>query len=109
MADLYDATKDNRAGMAQTAGSSARHGIVVTPSDTKDVTNATGDNAPGYMKALWVGTGGNINVVFAGDQSNGGQGTAVLLSNVPAGRLEMQFRRIMATSTAALLMVGLYD
>jgi len=110
MADAYTANLDFWAGSSDNhPGSPARRAIAVTPSDTKDVTNATGDAAPGYAKSLWIGVTGNIAVVTAGDQTNGGAGTAVTFSNVPVGWFPVQVRRVMSTNTTASSIVAVYD
>lgn len=87
----------------------ARRAIAVTPSDTKDVTNATGDAASCYAKALYIGTTGNVAIVAAGDRSNAGAGTAVTFTAVPVGFFPVQVRRVMSTNTTASTIVGLYD
>ncbi len=87
---------------------SARSAIAVTPSDTKDVTDVTGDNAPYYASALYVGATGDVTVVTASDQSNSGAGTAVTFKSVPVGWFPVQVRRVMATNTTASQIVGLY-
>jgi hypothetical protein len=107
-ADLYDATKDGLSKFLGAPASPSRLGIVVTKSDTLDVTNPSGDNAPTYAKSLWIGGAGNLNVVLAGDQSNAGAGTAVLFTGVPVGLFPVQVRRVMATLTTATLIVGMY-
>lgn len=111
MADTYDSTKDGwgGAGSAATPGSPARRALAVTPSDTKDLTNAAGDNAAVYAKCLWIGVTGNIAIVAAGDQSNTLQGTAVTVSNVPVGWFPVQVRRVMSTNTTASSIVAFYD
>lgn len=111
MADVYDITKDLWGGGHGQALASmpARRGIAVTPSDTNDVTNASGDAAPCYAKALFVGVSGNVTVVHAADNGNSGAGTAVTYSNVPVGWFPVQVRRVMATNTTATNIVGLYD
>ncbi len=87
----------------------ARKVIAVTPSDTKDVTNATGDNARCYAKALYIGTTGDVAIVAAGDNGNSGLGTAVTFKTVPVGWFPVQVRRVMSTNTTASTIVGLYD
>lgn len=110
MADAYDVNKDRY--IVPVVGSPshpARRAIPVTPSDTKDVTNATGDNAPCYAKALYIGVTGDVTVVTAGDNGNALAGTAVLFKAHPVGYMPVQVRRVMATGTAATNIVGLYD
>lgn len=106
-ADNYDVTKDRYASVVvPQASMPARFLIAVTPSDTKDVTDATGDAAPCYAKALYVGTAGNLAVVPA---ASTGAGTAVTLTGVTQGWIPIQVRRVMATNTTATNIVGLYD
>lgn len=110
MADNYDVTKDRyAAGLGQQASAPARRAIPVTTSDTKDVTNAAGDNAPCYAKALYIGVTGNLAVVPASDNGNSLAGTAVTFVAVPVGWFPVQVRRVMATLTTASSIVGLYD
>lgn len=112
MADAYDSTKDAWGGgsSGNYPGAQARKTIVVTPSDTKDVTNAAGDNASVYAKALWIGVTGDVAIIAAGDQSGAlGVGTAVTHKAVPVGIFPVQVRRVMATNTTATNIVGWYD
>lgn len=108
LSDAYDRTKDGWSGTAAPSVQ-ARHVIAVTPSDTKDVTNSTGDAAPNYAKALYVGVTGDVAIVAAGDNGNSGNGTSVTFKAVPVGWFPIQVRRIMATGTTATNIVGLYD
>lgn len=110
MADSYDVNKDRY--IVPPVGSPShpgRRGIPVTPSDTLDVTNASGDNAPCYAKSLYVGVSGNLAIVHAGDNGNAGAGTAVTYPNVQIGWFPMQVRRVMATNTTASSIIGAYD
>jgi hypothetical protein len=110
MADNYDVTKDRyAAGMGQQSAQPARLSIPVATSDTKDVTNATGDNAPCYAKALYIGVSGDVTVVCAGDNGNSLAGTGRLFKAHPAGYMPVQVRRVMATGTTATSINGLYD
>ena len=111
MADTYDQTKDLWGGgsSANYPGAQARRVIAVTPSDTKDVTNASGDNASVYAKALWIGVTGDVAIVAAGDTSNTNQGTAVTHKAVPVGIFPVQVRRVMSTNTTATNIVAWYD
>jgi hypothetical protein len=72
-------------------------GIAITPDDNTDlVTNTRG---------LFVGTTGNVSVIFAADAA----GTAVLLKNVPSGTLlPICVRRVRSALTTATDIVGLY-
>lgn len=109
-ADVYT-TQHDQYSVEQRASSDrpARLAIAVTPSDTLDVVNAAGDNAPCYAKALYVGVSGNVTVVTARDNSNSGAGTPVTFANVPVGWFPVQVRRVCVTGTGASGIVGLYD
>jgi hypothetical protein len=109
MADAYDVSKD-RWAVSSSPGphQPARRTIAVTPSNTKDVTNATGDAAPVYASALYIGATGDVAVVAAGDNSAAGAGTPVTFKAVPVGWFPVQVRRVMATNTSASQIVGLY-
>jgi hypothetical protein len=110
LADLYNPLVDYWALHPYFGpGQPARNNIAVTPSDTRDVTNPSGDNAPYYAKALYIGVTGNVAVVASGDKSNSGQGTPVIYVSVPVGWFPIQIRRVMATNTTATNIVGLYD
>lgn len=108
MADVYTLTLDRPYNVGP-AAAQARHTLAVTPSDTKDVTNATGDAATTYAKALYIGVSGDVAIVAAGDTSNAGQGTAVTFKAMPVGWFPVQVRRVMSTNTTATNIVGLYD
>ncbi len=72
----------------------ASHAVVVTPSDTVDLTDVA--------RALYVGTTGNITVVMA-------SGEVVLFSNVPVGILPIMVTRVNDTGTDALTdLIALY-
>lgn len=106
----YDVNKDRYVVNSNPSpGDPGRRGIPVTPSDTKDVTDPTGDNAPCYAKSLYVGVTGDLSIVAAGDTGNSGNGTAVPYKNVPVGWFPQQVRRVMATGTTASQIVGSYD
>lgn len=110
MADAYDVNKDRWAVTPHASPNMpARRVIAVTPSDTLDVTDASGDNAPCYAASLYVGVAGNLAIVAAGDNSNGGAGTAVTFNAVPVGWFPVQVRRVMNTNTTATNLVGLYQ
>lgn len=76
----------------------AENGTAVTPSDTTILSGA---------RALWVGTAGNLSVVFANDKTNGGAGTAVTISNVPVGLWSFAVKQVRAATTASNI-VALY-
>lgn len=83
----------------------ATNGVVVTPSDTTDLP---------VTRALYVGTAGDLNVVFVdahlavGADATAALAVDVLLQNVPVGVLPVQVVRVMATSTLAADLVALY-
>lgn len=71
----------------------ARRATVITPND--------GVNLPNSAFALWVGGGGNVNLVTAG-------GDTVLISGIASGTyLNIQTTKVFATNTTATLIVGL--
>jgi hypothetical protein len=76
------------------AGGPAVRGVTIVPSDTVDL--------PSPTRGIWVGGGGNLAVILAGDT------VAITLTAVPIGRLELAARRVMATNTTATLMVALF-
>lgn len=70
------------------AGLSARNAAVVTPNDSTDLAQVT--------RAVFVGTGGDLEVTMAGT------GTAVVIPDVPSGAfLPICAARILATNTTA--------
>lgn len=71
---------------------SAHGAVAVTPSDAT-VLETT--------RALFVGTGGNLNVKMA-------DGAIVLFTNVPAGVFPIQVEQVLSTSTTASNIVALY-
>jgi hypothetical protein len=75
----------------------ARYATAITPSDTANV--AIGP-AGCYAKALYIGVATSIlTVITAGDNSNGGLGTPVSFSAIPAGTLlNVQVRAVLATT-----------
>lgn len=78
----------------------ASQGKAITPADATDL-------APFHIRALWVGGAGNLSVIFAGDISNSGAGTAITITGVPAGfLLPIAVKRVM-TATTATLIIGL--
>lgn len=73
----------------------ARRMVALTPTDGADLADVP--------KAIYVGTGGDINMIAAGDTA------AVPLKNVPTGTiLPVRAKRILATSTTASNLVALY-
>lgn len=76
------------------SGGPAVYGFAVTPNDSTDLAIVP--------RALWVGGAGNIVMVTAG-------GDSITLSGITAGTLlPVRAKRILATSTTATLIVGLY-
>ena len=79
-----------------TPASTARRLVAVTPDDDNDLAS----NA----KALYVGGGGDVEVIAAGDT------VAVVLVAVPSGTiLPVQVSRVLAGNTDATDIVALYD
>lgn len=83
---------------ATQAGDPAREAVVVSPSDSTDLTF--------YPTALYVGTSGNLNVVMAaahipGMTSTAAGAAAVLFSNLPVGWHPIRVGRIMALNSTA--------
>jgi len=73
-------------------------GVVVTPSDSTDITGSNA-NTPA---TLFVGVGGNIDVVTLG-------GSRLLLKNIADGSfLPIQVERVNATNTTATDMVAIF-
>lgn len=107
MGDAYNGAKDRYStSPTSLANMPARNGIPVTPSDTKDVTNGTGDGAPTYAKSLYVGVPGDITVIHACEPD---ESKTRLYKNVPAGWFPVQVRRVMFSGTTATNIMGLYD
>lgn len=73
---------------------SARNGVAITAHDSTNFEPC---------RAIYVGTGGNVVVVFADT------GSAVTFTNVPSGAiLPVAAKRVNSTSTTASNMVALY-
>ncbi len=73
-------------------------GVVVTPSDSTDITGSNA-NTPA---TLFVGVGGNIDVVTLG-------GSTLLLKNIADGSfLPIQVTRVKATNTTATDIVAIF-
>jgi len=84
---------DNTQGRSATF--SARDGIVVTPSNSVDLTDVT--------RALYVGGAGNVAVVMAGS------GDTLVITGVPAGAfLPISVTRVNSTSTTATNIVAFW-
>lgn len=106
MADKYDATKEGWP-INRSAADQARRAYAVTPSDTQDLPASSLTSS--YAKALYVGVTGDVVVVTAGDNSNGGQGTPVMFKSHPVGYMPMQVRRVLSTGTTATNILALCD
>ena len=73
-------------------------GVIVTPSDVTDITGSNA-NTPA---TLFVGTGGNIDVITLG-------GSTLLLKNIADGSfLPIQVTRVKATLTTATDIVAIF-
>lgn len=75
--------------------SSAKQGIAITPSN----------NAFEPCRAVFVGTSGNLSVVFSDSPPTA---TPVVLVNVPAGYNPLSVRKITSTLGGATDIVALY-
>lgn len=106
MADKYDLTKESWP-INRSASDEARRAYAVVPSDSQDLPASS--STPSYAKALYVGVTGDVVVVTAGDQSNGGQGTAVTFKSHPIGYMPVQVRRVLSTGTTATNILALCD
>lgn len=84
----------------------ARYATAIAPSDTQNV--AIGP-AGCFAKSLYVGVAGDLNVITAGDNTNSGLGTPVLLKAHPVGYCPIQVRAVLAAGTTATNIVGLAD
>jgi hypothetical protein len=74
--------------LSQPYGVSARYAAVITPANDTDLANVT--------RAVYVGTGGDLEVVMAGG------GNTVVIPGVPSGALlPISVSRIRAASTTA--------
>lgn len=105
MTTTFVASRDQYPGSLH-SGQPARLALAVTPSDTKDLTDATGDAMPAYAKALYIGVAGNVTVVTAGRSSDD---NTVTFTAHPAGYMPVQVRRVLATGTTATNIVALID
>lgn len=105
-ADLYSASSDRYLNSFY-GDWPPRRSFALTPSDTLDVTNASGANMPVYARSVYVGVSGDVSVVTAGDQS--AAGVPVVYKAHPVGYMPVQVRRVMATGTTATNLVGMCD
>lgn len=86
----YDKDKDPMHGLAQTPSTPARRAVAVTPDDNTDLSI--------YAKALFVGVGGDIVAIPAGNADN----EAVTFKNCASGSvLPVMIRRVKNSSTTA--------
>src|SRR5512146_2570067 len=97
MTTTYVADRDRYPGAVH-PNYPSRDALAVTPSDTKDLTDATGDAMPCYAKALYVGVTGDVKVIPAGHTADD---TGVTFTAHPVGYLPVQVRRVFATGTTA--------
>lgn len=104
MSDSYVASYD-RFNTFPISDGPARRALVVTPNDTKDLTNATGNAMPAYAKALYIGVSGDVAVIGVGDTV----GNSVTFKAHPVGYLPVQVRRVLATGTTATNILALMD
>lgn len=82
----------------ETQESPARSAYSITPTDDTPV----GTFSP---RALYVGTGGDLAVIMAGDEG----GSAVTFANVPGGAiLPIKVYSVQSTGTTASDILGLY-
>ncbi len=87
MADPFASVQSNITGPIS-------NGAAVTPNDSTDLTTSS--------RALWIGTGGDINLTTV-------DGTTLLLKNVPSGTmLPVRAARVRSTSTTASDIVALW-
>lgn len=85
--------------MSQIIDPSSSGAVVVTKSDTDDITFPSGINR---SKGIYVGVTGDLNIVLA-------SGVTVLFKGVAAGVVHpISAKRIMSTSTTATDIVALY-
>jgi hypothetical protein len=75
--------------------SPARSGFAIVPSDTDELVTVT--------RKIWVGTGGNLTVIFEKDS------TPVTFLNVPNGtELNIMVKKVMFTDTDASGLIGYF-
>lgn len=101
MATAYDATKDRFLSVAADTTFASRRAFPVTLSDTKDLTDPTGDNMPFYAKKLYIPVAGTVKVTMAGDVAT--VDTPVTFATVPAGIFDIQVRRVWTGSVAGII------
>ena len=75
--------------------SAPANGFAITPNDSTPLANVT--------RSIWVGTGGDIEVIYAGNDAD------LVLHSVPTGsRLWGRFSKVKAASTTASNLLGEY-
>lgn len=89
--------------MAWTSSDSGQNAWLVVKSDsTVFPALATAGSSIAITKAVYVGGGGDMNVVMSGGQT-------VLFSAVPTGALlPISVKQILSTNTTATLMLGIW-
>jgi len=91
------ATIDNFSRKTTDLNSPSRNGYPIIPSDSDGLTYAT--------RSIWVGTGGNLAVIFSKDVTD----TPVILMNVPSGTmLNICVKQVLVAGTSASNLVALY-
>lgn len=87
-------TRDSFENSANSLIAPARAALVITPSDSSDLENAT--------RAVYVGQGGDLVVKLVGDEQE------VMFANVPSGTLlPVRLKSVQATGTTASQVIGL--
>lgn len=75
--------------------------IAITKSDSTDLSTSG-------IRAIYVGTSGDLAVIGVDDATNSGAGTAVTFKSVPSGSIvPVTPKRVMSTGTTAADLVGL--
>lgn len=106
MANSYNTQYDRWIGKSLPVVS-ARLAKAVTPSNSKDLTDATGDAMSFYARSLYVGATGDLKVIMAASKDDA---VTVTYVGVPAGALlPIQVRRVLSTGTTATSIVALFD
>ncbi|MFC0634878.1 spike base protein, RCAP_Rcc01079 family [Brevundimonas balnearis] len=89
--------KDIYASRAPSPEGPARRASALTPSDTADL--------PEVAKALFLGQGGDLTIIPAGQAGD----TPVSFAAHPSGYVPIQTRRVLQTGTTAGQIVALFD
>jgi len=83
-------------GKSSQVGAPPRNGFEITPNDGADL--------PNVVQSIYVGQGGDIAVLWVDEPSDA---NVVTFRNANAGSYIIgQFRRVMATGTTALNLIG---